>query len=147
MTLLVGALFGFLVAAIATPVLSESMALGATGESADAHRYMLRRLDDPATMILLKVPQDFARRMGTDVVGDVRTDVATRALKVQAFATAKVLLQAKPLSFTYLGGATEGRLQVQIYAVEFQFDTPEGEKTDMEGFVLTLANSRVILLE
>ena len=147
LTLLVGAIFGYLIAAIATPVLSESPVLGATGESSDAHAYMLLRMDDPASLIVLKIPTDRAKQLGTDVMTDPSTDVATTAMKLQVAAKANAVITATPLSLTYLGGGSEGRLQVQIYAAELEVQSQEGTQVSIAGYILTLVNGRPILFE
>jgi hypothetical protein len=147
LTLAVGTLFGYLVTAIASPLLSESQVLGATGESTPAHEFMARRLEDPASLIVLKIPTDRAKQIGTDVVADPSTDVATRAMKLQVFAAANANIKATPVSLTYLGGGSEGRLQVQLYAAELDIQTQDGDRLTIIGYIVSLVNSRVFLLE
>ena len=67
-------------------------------------------------------------------------DVAQRAVRVQS---AMQQAQVDPLSLTFLGGATEGKLQVDVYAVEMRV----GADTVFWPFALTLMNGKVVLVE
>src|SRR5581483_6336697 len=50
--------------------------------------------------------------------------------------------QAKPLSLTYLGGASQGRVSVQIYAVEVRAN--DGSQ-QLFSLALTLVGGQVVL--
>ncbi len=125
--LLLGVVLGYLVSSLGATLVTDSSAFGAPSESPEAHAYMLGLLqDDPDTLAALRLQ---------------RGDVASRALATQ---TAEGRRGAtKPLTLTYLGGGSQGRFQVHIYAVEFQ----SGSRTLFFSYALTLLNRKVVLVE
>lgn len=101
-TLLAGILFGYVAAAFAGMLFQETGVFG-NGESPAAREYMVGLLGRDPDQLLAVAPQ---------------RDVASRALVFQGAQEGKG--QAVPVSLTYLGGGSQGRLNVQIYAVEWR---------------------------
>ena len=100
-TLLIGVLSGFIVASVVGIFVQDSGLFGASGESPVTRAYMLGLLQrDPGSITGIRP----------------NPDIAQRALELQgAEQTRSTTMQ--PLSLTYLGGASLGRLSVHIYAV------------------------------
>jgi len=69
-------------------------------------------------------------------------DVVSRALQQQN--VSQQPQDVKPLTVTYLGGASSGRVSVQIYAVEIQ---ASGGQYQFLPFSLTLIGGRVQRVE
>ena len=127
MMLLLGGLVGYVGTAFTTTLVADSGILGNSGESNAAHKYMLS---------LLQRQSESLSQLGPS------GDVVSRALQQQN--VSQQPQDVKPLTFTYLGGASSGRISVQIYAVEVQ--ASDGEY----GFLpysLTLVGGRVQLVE
>src|SRR5947208_13834473 len=103
MMLLLGGLVGYVGTAFTTTLVADSGILGNSGESNAAHKYMLA---------LLQRESDNLSRLGPSA------DVVSRALQQQN--VSQQPQDVKPLTVTYLGGASSGRISVQIYAVEIQ---------------------------
>ena len=119
-----GALFGYAIAAFTAPLWNPAIA-GSGSESATARAYMIASLrQDPEVLASVTASKD----------------VAQRAARLQSTEQQE---QVHPLSLTFLGGATEGRLQVDVYAVEMRV----GGNTVFWPFALTLLNGKVVLVE
>jgi hypothetical protein len=101
--LIVGGLVGYAGTAFTTTLIADSGLLGGGGESNDAHKYMLALLQRESEALSHLRP---AR------------DVVSRALEQQS--VSQQTADVKPLSLTYLGGGSSGRISVHIYAVEIQ---------------------------
>jgi hypothetical protein len=124
--LLVGGLVGYVGTAFITTFAADSGLFGGGGEPSDAHKYM---------MALLQRESESLSRLGPT------RDVVSRALQRQNVSQQPV--DVKPLSVTYLGGASSGRLSVQIYAVE----VGGGGQYQFMPFSLTLIGGRVQRIE
>ena len=123
-TLLVGALLGYVVAAVATPFFQESPLFGGTGESKQARAYMVGVLQsDPEALVALRPARD----------------VASRAIELQG--SGGGLGQWKAKSLTYLGGGSLGRFSVHIYTVELRNATGVSRFFPL---ALTLVNGKVV---
>lgn len=101
-TLLVGALFGFVIASAAGVVVQDSGLFGASGESPIARAYMLGLLERNPNSIVSIRPN---------------LGIAQRAAELQGADTSRNASAITPLSLTYIGGATVGVYSVHIYAV------------------------------
>lgn len=119
-----GALVGYVLAAVTAPLWNAGVS-GSGSESPQARAYMLASLkQDPEALSGVSASRD----------------VAQRAVRVQS---AMQQAQVDPLSLTFLGGAAEGKLQVDVYAVEMRV----GADTVFWPFALTLMNGKVVLVE
>jgi len=127
MMLLLGGLVGYVGTAFTTTLVVDSGILGGGGESSEAHRYM---------MALLQRESDNLARLGPS------SDVVSRALQQQN--VSQQPQDVKPLTVTYLGGVSSGRISVQIYAVEVQ---ASGGQYQFLPFSLTLIGGRVQRVE
>ncbi|TME86572.1 MAG: hypothetical protein E6I44_13195 [Chloroflexi bacterium] len=127
MMLLLGGLVGYVGTAFTTTLVADSGILGNSGESNAAHKYMLA---------LLQRESDNLSRLGPSA------DVVSRALQQQN--VSQQPQDVKPLTVTYLGGASSGRISVQIYAVEVQ---ASGGQYQFLPFSLTLIGGRVQRVE
>ena len=127
MMLLLGGLVGYVGTAFTTTLVADSGILGNSGESNAAHKYMLA---------LLQRESDNLSRLGPSA------DVVSRALQQQN--VSQQPQDVKPLTVTYLGGASSGRVSVQIYAVEIQ---ASGGQYQFLPFSLTLIGGRVQRVE
>ena len=122
--LLAGALVGFVMAAVTAPLWSSSVA-GGGSEAPQARQFMLASLkQDPEALASVTESKDVAQK-------------AARLLSIEQ------QQQVNPLSLTFLGGASEGRFQVDVYAVEMRV----GGNTVFWPFALTLLNGKVVLVE
>jgi hypothetical protein len=122
--ILVGGVLGFVVSAGLMTVATDQGWFASTGENPSARNYMVALLQREADRLTQLQPQQ---------------DVMAQALaekNAQARAQA-----AKPVSLTYLGGASQGRLSVQIYAVEVR--AQDGTQ-QLFPLALTLFGGRVI---
>jgi hypothetical protein len=125
--LLVGGLMGYAGTAFTTTVVADSGILGGGGESSDAHKYMMALLQREADSLSQLRPA---------------SDVVSRALDQQnASQSAK---DVKPLSVTYLGGSSSGRLSVHIYAVEIQAGSGQYQFFPL---ALTIVGGKVVRVE
>src|SRR6266850_4406603 len=102
--LIVGGLVGFVGTAFTTTLVADSGILGGGGESPDAHKYMIAMLKREADNLSQLRPA---------------SDVVTRAIEQQS-ASQQSGTDVKPLTLTYLGGSSSGRISVHIYALEVQ---------------------------
>ena len=125
--LLVGGLMGYAATAFATTMVADSGVLGGGGESNDAHKYM---------MALLKREADSLSQLRP------AADVVSRALDQQN--ATQSAQDVKPLSVTYLGGSSSGRLSVHIYAVEIQAGSGQYQFFPL---ALTIVGGKVVRVE
>jgi hypothetical protein len=125
--LLVGGLVGYVGTAFTTTLVADSGILGGGGESSDAHKYMLALL-----------------QRETDSLSQLRPtrDVISRALEQQN--ASQQATDVKPLSVTYLGGSSSGRISVHIYAVEIQ---ASGDQYQFFPLALTIVGGKVVRVE
>lgn len=121
-TLLAGVLFGYVAAAFAGTLFQESGIFG-SGESGAAREYMVGLLGRDPDALLSVAPQ---------------RDVASRALVFQSAQEGKG--QAVPVSLTYLGGGSQGRIDVQIYAVEWRIASG---RSRLIPYAVTLIDGKV----
>jgi hypothetical protein len=127
MMLLVGGLMGYAGTAFTTTLVADSGILGGGGESNDAHKYM---------MALLKREADSLSQLRP------AADVVSRALDQQN--ASQQAQDVKPLSVTYLGGSSSGRLSVHIYAVEIQAGSGQYQFFPL---ALTIVGGKVVRVE
>ena len=121
---LAGVLFGYVAAAVTAPLWNPGRA-GSGSEAPQARAYMLASLkQDPEGLAAVTESKD----------------VAQKAARLLGAAQQQ---QVNPLSLTFLGGATEGRISVDIYAVEMRV----GANTVFWPFALTLVGGKVVLVE
>jgi hypothetical protein len=125
--LIVGGLMGYVGTAFATTLVADSGLLGGGGESADAHKYMVALLKREADNLSQLRPA---------------SDVVTRALEQQN--VSQQTSDAKPLTVTYLGGSSSGRISVHIYALEIQGGTG---RYDFFPLALTIVGGKVVRVE
>jgi hypothetical protein len=125
--LLVGGLVGYVGTAFATTLVADSGILGGGGESSDAHKYMIALL-----------------QRETESLSQLRPsrDVISRALEQQN--ASQQASDVKPLSVTYLGGGSSGRISVHIYAVEIQ---AVGGQYQFFPLALTIVGGKVVRVE
>ena len=124
--LLVGGLVGYAGTGFTTTIVADSGILGG-GESSDAHKYVMALLQRESESLAQLQP---AR------------DVVSRALQQQSVAQQPT--SAKPLSVTYLGGSSSGRISVHIYAVELQ---ATGGQYQFFPLALTVVGGKVVRVE
>lgn len=125
-TVLVGMLVGYVLAASVNFVIADRGWFAAAGESPEARNFMLAYLQREAENVAALRPQQ---------------DVVSKALTEQR--SQSTASDIKALSLTYLGGATQGPISVQIYAVEQRArDGSQG----MTTFALTLVGGKVVLV-
>jgi hypothetical protein len=125
--LLVGGLVGYVATAFGTTLVADSGVLGGGGESSDAHKYM---------MALLQRESESLSRLRP------KRDVVSRALEQQN--ASQQSQDVKPLSMTYLGGGSAGRISVHIYAVEIQ---ARGGQYQFFPLSLTIIGGTVVRVE
>ncbi len=125
--LLVGGLVGYVGTAFSTTMVADSGILGGSGESNDAHKYMMALLQRESESLSQLRPQ---------------RDVVSRALEKQN--ASQSAQQVKPLSLTYLGGGSSGRVSVHIYAVEIQAG---GGQYQFFPLALTIVGGKVVRVE
>ncbi|MEO8631746.1 MAG: hypothetical protein ABI466_00190 [Chloroflexota bacterium] len=125
--LIVGGLVGYVGTAFTTTVVVDSGILGGGGESSDAHKYMLALLQRESESLSQLRPAQ---------------DVVSRALEQQNVSQQSSAV--KPLSVTYLGGGSSGRLSVHIYAVELQ---ATGGQYQFFPLALTIVGGKVVRVE
>jgi hypothetical protein len=119
-----GAFVGYVLAAVTAPLWNANVA-GSSSEAPQARQFMVASLkQDPETLASVTESKDVAQK-------------AARLLSTEQQA------QVSPLSLTFLGGASEGRFQVDVYAVEMRV----GGNTVFWPFALTLLNGRIVLVE
>lgn len=125
--LLVGGLVGYVGTAFTTTMVADSGILGGGGESSDAHKYMMALLQRESESLSQLRP---AR------------DVISRALEQQN--ASQQTSEVKPLSLTYLGGGSSGRISVHIYAVEIQAGSGQYQFFPL---ALTIVGGKVVRVE
>jgi hypothetical protein len=125
--LLVGGLVGYVGTAFTTTMVADSGILGGGGESNDAHKYMMALLQRESESLSQLRP---AR------------DVISRALEQQN--ASQQSTEVKPLSLTYLGGGSSGRISVHIYAVEIQAGSGQYQFFPL---ALTIVGGKVVRVE
>lgn len=125
--LLVGGLVGYVGTAFTTTLVADSGILGGGGESNDAHKYMMA--------LLQRETESLSRLRPT-------RDVISRALEQQN--TSQQPSDVKPLSVTYLGGGSSGRISVHIYAVELQASAGQYQFFPL---ALTIVGGKVVRVE
>jgi len=121
---LVGVVVGYTLTAFGTAIISDQGWFAASGEPVQARNYMVALLQREAENVNALRPQQ---------------DVVSQALAAQAAQQSQQ--QAKPLSLTYLGGGSSGRLSVQIYAVEVRAN--DGTQ-QLFSLALTLLGGKVV---
>ena len=124
---IVGGLVGYAGTAFTTTLVADSGILGGGGESSDAHKYVMALLQRESESLAQLQP---AR------------DVVSRALQQQS--VSQQTTSAKPLSVTYLGGSSSGRISVHIYAVELQ---ATGGQYQFFPLALTVVGGKVVRVE
>ena len=125
--LLVGGLVGYAGTAFTTTLVADSGILGGGGESSDAHKYVMALLQRESDSLAQLQPA---------------TDVISRALQQQSVSQQPT--SAKPLTVTYLGGSSSGRISVHIYAVELQ---ATGGQYQFFPLALTVVGGKVVRVE
>ena len=125
--LLVGGLVGYAGTGFTTTLVADSGILGGGGESSDAHKYVMALLQRESESLAQLQPS---------------RDVVSRALQQQSVAQQPT--SAKPLSVTYLGGSSAGRISVHIYAVELQ---ATGGQYQFFPLALTIVGGKVVRVE
>lgn len=125
--LIVGGLAGYVGTAFTTTLVVDSGILGGGGESSDAHKYMIALLQRESESLSQLRPAQ---------------DVVSRALEQQN--VSQQSSEVKPLSVTYLGGGSSGRLSVHIYAVELQ---ATGGQYQFFPLALTVVGGKVVRVE
>jgi hypothetical protein len=125
--LLVGGLIGYAGTGFTTTLVADSGILGGGGESSDAHKYVMALLQRESESLAQLQPS---------------RDVVSRALQQQS--VSQQTTSAKPLSVTYLGGSSSGRISVHIYAVELQ---ATGGQYQFFPLALTVVGGKVVRVE
>ena len=123
-TILVGGLIGYVASAATGSFIADQGWFATSGESREARAYMVALLSREADSLNQLRPQQ---------------DVVSQALAQQS--SQQSAQQAKPLSLTYLGGSSAGRLSVQIYAVEVRAN--DGS-VQLFPLALTLLGGKVV---
>jgi hypothetical protein len=124
---IVGGLVGYAGTAFTTTLVADSGILGGGGESSDAHKYVMALLQRESESLAQLQPA---------------SDVVSRALQQQS--VSQQTTSAKPLSVTYLGGSSSGRISVHIYAVELQ---ATGGQYQFFPLALTIVGGKVVRVE
>jgi hypothetical protein len=125
--LFVGALFGWLVTGVVGSFVQDKALFG-SGESAEARDYMIGLLERNPDSIAALRPHG---------------DVVQRAIEFQSAEQSKQT-SMKPLSLTYLGGGTMGRISVHIYAVGMR---ASNGRDQFFPLALTLVGGKVVRSE
>ena len=121
---LVGAMIGYGLSSALSTVVNDQGWFATSGEQAQARDYMVALLQREADRLSQLRPQQ---------------DVVSQALAEQAAQQSRSA--AKPLSLTYLGGSSQGRISVQIYAVEVRAN--DGSQ-QLFSLALTLLGGKVV---
>jgi hypothetical protein len=125
--LLVGGLVGYVATAFTTTLVVDTGILGGGGESSDAHKYVIALIQRESESLSQLRPAQ---------------DVVSRALEQQN--VSQQTTDVKPLSVTYLGGGSSGRLSVHIYALEIQ---AAGGQYQFFPLALTIVGGKVQRVE
>jgi len=120
----VGMVLGYILTAFVITVVSDQGWFASSGESPQARAYMVALLQREAENVAALRPQQ---------------DIVSQAMAQQA--SQQSTQQAKPLSLTYLGGASQGVFSVQIYAVEVRAN--DGTQ-QLFPLALTLLGGKVV---
>lgn len=126
-TVIVGALIGYICAALAAPLVSDNPIFGGTGESPVARRYMVALIEaDTRTVHELRNPTSVAARANDykQALGNPGT--------------------GRTESLTYVGGGSQGPFSVHSYIVTFV--DSEGERR-LIPFALSIADGKVVHIE
>ena len=123
-TVMVGMLLGYVLSAGVGSFVQDQGWFANSGESPEARAYMLALLRRESESLNALRPQQ---------------DVVSQALAAQSAQQSNS--SAKPLSLTYLGGASAGRLSVQIYAIEVR--ATDGSQ-QLFPLALTLVGGKVV---
>jgi hypothetical protein len=124
--LIVGGLMGYAVTGLITTVVADSGILGGSGESNQAHKCVMAIIqrDAASTQLCSTSP------------------LVQRALQQQT--AAQQATDAKPLSLTYLGSGSTGKISVHIYAVEIQAG---GGQYQFFPLALTIVGGQVVRVD
>ncbi len=125
--LIIGGLVGYVGTAFTTTLVADSGLMSGGGESNVAHKYVIAMLQRQSESISALSPS---------------SDVVSRALAQQNLSQQRQ--DVKPLTVTYLGGASSGRISVAIYAVELQ---AEDGQYQFGSFAITIVGGRVLRVE
>ncbi len=125
--LIIGGLVGYVGTAFTTTLVADSGLMSGGGESNVAHKYVIAMLQRQSESISALSPS---------------SDVVSRALAQQNLSQQRQ--DVKPLTVTYLGGASSGRISVAIYAVELQADDGQYQ---FGSFAITIVGGRVLRVE
>ena len=123
-TIIVGILLGYIASSAVGSFVQEQGWFATSGESPEARAYMVALLTRESASLNQLRPQQ---------------DVVSQALAAQSAQQGDT--QPKPLSLTYLGGGSAGRLSVQIYTVELR--QADGTQ-QLFPLALTLLGGKVI---
>jgi hypothetical protein len=121
---LVGMVLGYVLTAMATTVIADQGWFSGSGENPAARNYMVALLQRETDSLNALRPQQ---------------DVVSQAMAAQAAQQSRQ--QAKPLSLTYLGGASSGSFSVHIYAIEVRAN--DGSQ-QLFSLALTLLGGKVV---
>ena len=124
--LLVGGLMGYAGTGFITTMVAGSGILGGGGEPSDAHKCVIA--------IVQRDPES-ARLCSTN-------PAVQRAIQQQS--ASQQAMDAKPLSLTYLGSGSTGKVSVHIYAVEIQ---ASGGQYQFFPLALTIIGGRVVQVD
>jgi hypothetical protein len=118
-----GLLAGYVVAEVATTAMTGGVLVGST-ESPEAHNYMVAYLAGDAATAAKYRP----------------TDTVTKALEIQNVERAASVREIT--SMTYIGGASQGRMGVYVYAVTGH---PTGSTNELlVSFTLTVIDGKIV---
>jgi hypothetical protein len=120
----VGLVLGYILTAFVITVVSDQGWFATSGESPQARAYMVALLQREAENVAALRPQQ---------------DIVSQAMAQQA--AQQSTQSAKPLSLTYLGGASQGGFSIQIYAVEVR--ASDGTQ-QLFPLALTLLGGKVV---
>lgn len=125
-TVMIGALFGFIVVALGSPLVEQMQLLGQR-ESPEARAYMIGILENEADALTALTPHG---------------DLVSRAMQYKM--SEETQGQWTPISLTYLGGVSKGPIAVHTYAIEMR---DASGREQFLSLALTLANGKVIRRE
>src|SRR5712692_3262430 len=125
--LIIGGLVGYVGTAFTTTLVADSGLMSGGGEPSVAHKYLIAMLQRQSESLSQLSPS---------------SDVVSRALAQQNLSQQRQ--DVKPLTVTYLGGASSGRISVAIYAVELQ---AEDGQYQFGSFAITIVGGRVLRVE
>ncbi len=120
----VGMIVGYILTGLGATVISDQGWFAQSGEQQEARAYMVALLQRESENVAALRPQQ---------------DIVSQAMAQQA--SQQSTQQAKPLSLTYLGGASQGILSIQIYAVEVRAN--DGSQ-QLFPLALTLLGGKVV---